>query len=365
MRARPTRRSPTTTTPGRTRPATPGRGSARCSARPGRRAAGRDRAARSQRSDGPARPGRHRVTTPRRARGASSIGAPARWRLASPWSSSRRLRRRSTCTATATPRATTSRCTCARPEPVRRQHRPGHRRQPLPRPELGRRHAADLPVGLPAAAVARSSTSWGLDYDRLKLVEVAALCVWLVLVHGIVRRRAGRIVALALTAVFATAPVYLLHTDQLLTEFPHMARGGRRDLVARPDHDPAPHDDGADRRPHRARAADGGGLQHPAREHRARRRGGGRRARRRGRRTVVVDPVGAPRHTPADVRRRRRPRAVHAAGDADPRQRQLEALHPDAAVHRLPRPADHPARPRQPPARGPDPARPGGCGGRC
>ena len=64
---------------------------------------------------------------------------------------------------------------------------------------------------------------WGLDYERLKLVEVAAFCVWLVLVHGIVRRRAGRIVALALTAVLATAPVFLLHTDQLLSEFPHMA----------------------------------------------------------------------------------------------------------------------------------------------
>ena len=42
---------------------------------------------------------------------------------------------------------------------------------------------------------------WGFDYDRLKLLEVAAFCVWLVLVHGIVRRRAGRLLALAVTAV--------------------------------------------------------------------------------------------------------------------------------------------------------------------
>jgi len=63
---------------------------------------------------------------------------------------------------------------------------------------------------------------FGLDYGRLKLVEVACICVWLVLYHGIVRRRTGRVAALALTAVFATAPVYLVHTDQLLTEFPHM-----------------------------------------------------------------------------------------------------------------------------------------------
>jgi hypothetical protein len=63
---------------------------------------------------------------------------------------------------------------------------------------------------------------WGLDFDKLKLVEVAVFCAWLVLYHGIVRRRAGRIVALALTAVFATSYVYLVYTDQLLTEFPHM-----------------------------------------------------------------------------------------------------------------------------------------------
>lgn len=62
---------------------------------------------------------------------------------------------------------------------------------------------------------------WGLDYDRLKLVEVACFCVWVVLVHGIVRRRAGRVVALAVAAVIATAPALLAHTDQLLSEFPH------------------------------------------------------------------------------------------------------------------------------------------------
>src|SRR6056297_538693 len=64
---------------------------------------------------------------------------------------------------------------------------------------------------------------WGLDYDRLKLVQVAVFCFWLVLLHGIVRRRVGRWVAAALTAVFATAPLYLAHTDQLLSEFTHLA----------------------------------------------------------------------------------------------------------------------------------------------
>jgi hypothetical protein len=64
---------------------------------------------------------------------------------------------------------------------------------------------------------------WGLDYDRLKLVEVAAFCAWLVLVHGIIRRRAGRVMALAVTAVVATAPMLLVHTDQLLSEYPAAA----------------------------------------------------------------------------------------------------------------------------------------------
>ena len=64
---------------------------------------------------------------------------------------------------------------------------------------------------------------WGYDYDRLKLIEVATFCVWLVLVHGIVRRRAGRLLALAITAVVATAPALLAHTDQLLSEYPHAA----------------------------------------------------------------------------------------------------------------------------------------------
>lgn len=63
---------------------------------------------------------------------------------------------------------------------------------------------------------------WGFDYDRLKLVEIGAFCLWLVLFHGIVRRRLGRIVATAVIAGFATAPAYLAHTDELLSEFPQM-----------------------------------------------------------------------------------------------------------------------------------------------
>ncbi|MGA7758724.1 MAG: hypothetical protein WCA90_15730 [Ilumatobacteraceae bacterium] len=64
---------------------------------------------------------------------------------------------------------------------------------------------------------------WGLDFDRLKLVEVAVFMAWLVLLHGIVRRRIGRLAALAIVAVIGTAPLYLAYTDQLLTELPHLA----------------------------------------------------------------------------------------------------------------------------------------------
>ncbi len=64
---------------------------------------------------------------------------------------------------------------------------------------------------------------WGLDYDRLKVLEVGIFCLWLVLLHGIVRRRMGRLIALGMTAVIGTAPLFLVHTDQLLTEFPHLA----------------------------------------------------------------------------------------------------------------------------------------------
>ncbi len=64
---------------------------------------------------------------------------------------------------------------------------------------------------------------WEFSYDRLKYVEVATYCLWLVLLHGIVRRRIGWGPACAVAAVFATAPLYLAHTDQLLSEIPHLA----------------------------------------------------------------------------------------------------------------------------------------------
>lgn len=67
---------------------------------------------------------------------------------------------------------------------------------------------------------------WGLDYDRLKLIEVAAFCIWLVLVHGVVRRRTGRVPALAVAAAVGTAPMLLVHTDSILSEYPQAASVG-------------------------------------------------------------------------------------------------------------------------------------------
>ncbi len=67
---------------------------------------------------------------------------------------------------------------------------------------------------------------FGYDYERLKLVVVALMCCWLVLFHGIVRRRVGRGLALGATAVLATAPVFLGHTDYLLSEYPYLVAVG-------------------------------------------------------------------------------------------------------------------------------------------
>lgn len=61
---------------------------------------------------------------------------------------------------------------------------------------------------------------FGLDFDRLKWVVVACLAVWVVVLHGVVRRRLGRVAALSVAALVATAPAMLKHTDSLLSEFP-------------------------------------------------------------------------------------------------------------------------------------------------
>ncbi|MEJ7719302.1 MAG: alkaline phosphatase D family protein [Ilumatobacteraceae bacterium] len=63
---------------------------------------------------------------------------------------------------------------------------------------------------------------WGLDYERLKLVEVAVLCLSLVLIHGVVRRRTNAVVAWFVVATLGLSSAYLAHTGNLLSEFPHV-----------------------------------------------------------------------------------------------------------------------------------------------
>ena len=158
---------------------------------------------------------------------------------------------------------------------------------------------------------------WGYDYDRLKLLEVACFCVWLVLAHGIVRRRAGRLVAICVVAVVGTAPVLLLHTDQLLSEYPHAAMVAAfiwwmdRIKVRRPA---AGRADGPARRARRDRR---GGVQHPA--------GGGdpRRRHRRGARLGAADGPPA---------RRRGADPLEDGGDAVRRVLRVDHLLPAAAA---------------------------------
>lgn len=63
---------------------------------------------------------------------------------------------------------------------------------------------------------------WGLDYERLKLVEVAVLCLSLVLIHGVIRRRTNAVAAWFVVATLGLSSAYLAHTGNLLSEFPHL-----------------------------------------------------------------------------------------------------------------------------------------------
>jgi hypothetical protein len=64
--------------------------------------------------------------------------------------------------------------------------------------------------------------AFGLDYAKLKLVEVAMLCGFLWVFHELVRSRANRWVAFGVVASVGTTLAYLQHTDELLSELPYM-----------------------------------------------------------------------------------------------------------------------------------------------
>ena len=64
---------------------------------------------------------------------------------------------------------------------------------------------------------------FGLDYARLRLVEVACFVAFLWFFFAVVRRRSNRWLALATVAALGTTLTYLQHTDRLLSELPYMA----------------------------------------------------------------------------------------------------------------------------------------------
>lgn len=63
---------------------------------------------------------------------------------------------------------------------------------------------------------------FGLDYARLKMVEIALLCGFLWVFHEILRTRLQRWMAFGVVASIGTTLAYLVHTDQLLSELPYM-----------------------------------------------------------------------------------------------------------------------------------------------
>jgi cytochrome b subunit of formate dehydrogenase len=63
---------------------------------------------------------------------------------------------------------------------------------------------------------------FGIDYARLKLIDVAALCAFLWVFHEVIRKRATRWVAFGIVVCIGTTLAYLTHTDYLLSEYPYM-----------------------------------------------------------------------------------------------------------------------------------------------
>jgi len=64
--------------------------------------------------------------------------------------------------------------------------------------------------------------AFGLDYARLKLVEVACFCGFLWVFHDLVRSRSNRWMAFGVVAAIGTTLAFLVHTDHLLSEFPYL-----------------------------------------------------------------------------------------------------------------------------------------------
>lgn len=63
---------------------------------------------------------------------------------------------------------------------------------------------------------------WGLDYDRIKVLEVAALCAFLFLYYVLVRRRTGPVPAMILMLLIGLSPSFVGATDTVLSDLPYL-----------------------------------------------------------------------------------------------------------------------------------------------
>ncbi len=63
---------------------------------------------------------------------------------------------------------------------------------------------------------------FGLDYEVFKLIEVVALCLFLLLFFAIVRRRAGLLPATILTLVIGLSPAFVGATGTVLSDLPYL-----------------------------------------------------------------------------------------------------------------------------------------------
>lgn len=64
---------------------------------------------------------------------------------------------------------------------------------------------------------------FGINYEVLKIVEVLALCLFLLSLFSVVRRRAGRLAATVLVLVIGLSPIYISGTDTALSDTPFLA----------------------------------------------------------------------------------------------------------------------------------------------
>ena len=241
---------------------------------------GRRRGRRRRRATSTRRPPTRSTTSWHGHRGSGScVGSPSgSWSPPPPCS-------RSCCIATVTPGATTSRSTSARPaacSTATSAEVVADNRFAVIN-STGAFSPYAYPWGLPLL-LSPFVHLWDLDYNRLKLVEVAAFCIWLVLVHGIVRRRLGRVLALGGHRRDGDRAGLLEPHRSVAVGVPARGRRRRRHLVARPDADAWTADHRRGTRPRGARRPRDGRLQLPARSDRLdrrHRRGAARRDRRR------------------------------------------------------------------------------------